>query len=48
MLFTLTIHSYSFLPFLNNLSHRLTELNVSFLSHKPDFLKKYLMKATTC
>ena len=28
-LFILTVHSYSFLPFLYNLSHRLTELNVS-------------------
>ena len=29
MLFILTVHSYSFLPFLSNFGHRLTELNVS-------------------
>ena len=29
MLFILIVHSYSFLPFLYNLIHRLTELNVS-------------------
>ena len=48
MLVTLIVHSYSFLPFSYNHSHRLlTELNVSlFLSHKTDFLQKYLMKTT--
>ena len=29
MLFIITVHFYLFLPFLNNLSHRITELNVS-------------------
>ena len=29
MLFILNVHYYSFLPFLYNLSHRLTEWNVS-------------------
>ena len=49
MLFILTFHSHSFLLYLYKLSHRLTELNVSlFLSHKTDFLQKYLMKITTC
>ena len=40
MLFILTDHSYSFLPYLYNLSHTLTELNLSFLSHKIDFSSK--------
>ena len=44
MLFILTVYSYSFLPFLYNFSHRLTELNVSY---KTDFVQKYLMKTTT-
>ena len=34
MFFILTVYSYSFLPYLYNLSHRLTELNVSLFSHK--------------
>ena len=41
-------HSYcSFLAYLYNLSHRLTELNISlflFLFHKTVFLQQYLMK----
>ena len=38
MLFILTIHSYSFLPLLYNLSQGLAELNVSlFLSQKTWF-----------
>ena len=32
MLFILNVHSYSFLPFLYKLSHKLTELNVSFFN----------------
>ena len=47
MLFILTVHSYSFLPFLYNLSHKLTELPHK-LPHNTDFLQKYLMKTTTC
>ena len=42
MLFILPVHSYSFLPYLYKLSHRLTELN----DHKTDFLQNYLIK--TC
>ena len=49
MLFILTVHSYAFLPYLHNLSYRLTELNVSLLlPHKTDFLQKYLIKTNTC
>ena len=41
MLSILTVKSYSFLPYVYNLSHRLTESNVSlFLSHKTDFSSK--------
>ena len=41
MLFILTAHSYSFLPYLYNLSHKLTELNVSiFYLMKNRFLQK--------
>ena len=47
--FILTVHSYLFLPYLHNLSHRLTELNVSLLlCHKTDFVQKHLMKTITC
>ena len=45
MLSFFTVHSYSFLPYLNNLSHRLTELNVS---QKTAFPQKYLLKTTAC
>ena len=46
MLFILTVHSYSSLHFSCNLSYRLTELNISFFSHKTDFIQKYLMNTT--
>ena len=47
--FILTVHSFSFLPYLHNLSHKLTELNVALLlCHKTDFLQKHLMKTTNC
>ena len=48
MLFILTVHSYSFLPYLYNLSHRLMELNVSLLYLIKLIFFIYLMKATTC
>ena len=45
MLFILTAHSYSFLPYLYNLSHRLTELNVSlFYLIKLIFFKNMLWR----
>ena len=40
MLFILTVHSYSFLPFSYNLSHRLTELRVSLF----DLIKMIFFK----
>ena len=45
MLFILTVHSYLFLPYLCNLSHRLTELNFSlFCLIYLIFFQKYLTK----
>ena len=47
MLFILTVHSYTFLPFLYNLIYRLTELNISlFYLIKLIFFQKYLLKTT--
>ena len=47
--FVFIVYSYSFLSFLYNLSHRLTELNVSlFAVIKLISFKIYIMKTTTC
>ena len=47
MLFILTAHSYSFLPFLYNLSHRLTALNVYlFYLIKLIFFKNISLRQT--
>ena len=45
MLFIFAVNSYSFLPFLLNLRHRLIELNVSLFY--PIFYQKYLRKTIT-
>ena len=45
MLFILTAQSYSFLPYLYNLTHKLAESNVSLDFYSASLFTKFLNKA---